>query len=103
MALSLTNRSGCIPSIRGRQRQNGGFSRPPLIHVHLQMAAFSPYSCRGGDGSMLISRRELGCMFPAALAVWPRGAAAQSPNVVGQIANYSGGDRQAMMEAGAKA
>jgi iron(III) transport system substrate-binding protein len=51
---------------------------------------------------MLISRRELGGLLPAALAGWPLIAAAQSPNVVGQIANYSGENRLAMLEAGAK-
>jgi iron(III) transport system substrate-binding protein len=51
---------------------------------------------------MRISRRELGCMLPAALAVWPLTAAAQSPNAVDAIANYSSSDRQAMLEAGAK-
>src|ERR1700687_3510013 len=52
--------------------------------------------------SMRISRRELGCILPAALAGWPLMAAAQSSNAVEGIANYSGGDRQAMLEAGAK-
>jgi iron(III) transport system substrate-binding protein len=51
---------------------------------------------------MRISRRELGCILPGALAGWPLRATAQSPNVVDGIANYSGGDRQAMLEAGAK-
>jgi iron(III) transport system substrate-binding protein len=51
---------------------------------------------------MRISRRELGCVLPAALAGWPLTAAAQSPNAVDVIANYSGGDRSAMLEAGAK-
>jgi iron(III) transport system substrate-binding protein len=51
---------------------------------------------------MRITRRELGCILPAALAGWPLAAWAQSPNAVEAIANYSGGDRQAMLEAGAK-
>jgi iron(III) transport system substrate-binding protein len=51
---------------------------------------------------MRISRRELGCIFPAALAGWPLMAAAQSPNAVDAIANYSGADRQTALEAGAK-
>jgi len=51
---------------------------------------------------MRISRRELGGMLPAALAAWPLAAAAQSSNAVEAIANYSGGDRQAMLEAGAR-
>ena len=51
---------------------------------------------------MRISRRELGCILPAALAGWPRTAGAQSPDAIEDIANSSGGDRQAMLEAGAK-
>jgi iron(III) transport system substrate-binding protein len=51
---------------------------------------------------MRISRRELGCIVPAALAGWPLTAAAQSSNAVEAIANYSGTDRQAMLEAGAR-
>jgi iron(III) transport system substrate-binding protein len=51
---------------------------------------------------MRISRRELGCILPAALAGWPVKLVAQSSNVVDAIANYSGGDRQAMLETGAK-
>ena len=51
---------------------------------------------------MRISRRELGGMFAAALAVRPRRAAAQSPNSVETIANYSGANRQAVLEAGAR-
>src|SRR5580693_6325482 len=66
------------------------------------MAVFSTYSCCGGDKIMRISRRELGCIFPAVLAGWPRRAAAQSPNAVDAIANYAGGNRQAVLEAGAK-
>jgi iron(III) transport system substrate-binding protein len=50
---------------------------------------------------MRMSRRELGCLLPAALAAWPQSAASQSPNTVEAIANYAGGDRQAMLEAGA--
>ncbi len=52
---------------------------------------------------MRISRRELGGLLPAVLSVWPRIAAAQSPNAVEAIANYSGENRQAILEAGAKA
>ena len=51
---------------------------------------------------MHISRRELGCLLPAALVAWPLNAAAQSPNTVEAIANYAGGDRQAILEAGAR-
>ena len=51
---------------------------------------------------MRISRREFGCLLPAAVAGWPLTAAAQSPNVVEAIANYSGTNRQAMLEAGAR-
>jgi len=51
---------------------------------------------------MRISRRELGCILPAALATWPLTAAAQLPNAVDEIANYSGGDRQSILEAGAQ-
>ena len=51
---------------------------------------------------MRITRRELGGILPAALAGWPLSAWAQSPNAVEAIANYSGGDRQAMLEAGAR-
>jgi iron(III) transport system substrate-binding protein len=51
---------------------------------------------------MRISRRELGCILPAALAGWPLKAAAQASNAVDRIANYSGSDRQAMLEAGAR-
>jgi iron(III) transport system substrate-binding protein len=51
---------------------------------------------------MKISRRELGCILPVALAAWPLTAAAQSSNAVDAIANYAGGDRQAMLEAGAR-
>src|SRR5262245_27005832 len=51
---------------------------------------------------MRISRRELGCLLPAALAAWPLRAAAQSSNSVAAIANYAGADRQAMLEAGAR-
>jgi iron(III) transport system substrate-binding protein len=51
---------------------------------------------------MRISRRQFGCMLPAALAVWPLRAAAQSSPSVEAIANYSGTDRQAMLEAGAR-
>ena len=41
-------------------------------------------------------------MLPAALAGWPESVAAQSLNAVDAIANYSGGDRQAMLETGAR-
>jgi len=41
-------------------------------------------------------------MLPAALAGRPVSVAAQSLNAVGAIANYSGGDRQAMLETGAR-
>jgi len=51
---------------------------------------------------MRISRRELGCLLPAALVTWPLSATAKSPNTVEIIANYAGGDRQAMLEAGAR-
>ena len=51
---------------------------------------------------MRISRRELGCTLPAALVTWPLTAGAQSPKAVEAIANYAGGDRQAMLEDGAK-
>jgi iron(III) transport system substrate-binding protein len=51
---------------------------------------------------MRISRRELGCILPAAFAAWPRTAAAQARNGVEAIANYSGDDRQAVLEAGAR-
>ena len=51
---------------------------------------------------MRLSRRELGCLLPAALAAWPLSAAAQSPSRVEGIANYAGSDRQAMLEAGAR-
>jgi iron(III) transport system substrate-binding protein len=49
-----------------------------------------------------ISRREFGCILPAAFSGWPLKAAAQSANSVEAIANYSGGDRQAILERGAK-
>ena len=52
--------------------------------------------------TMRISRREFGLILPAAIAGWPRIAAAQSSNTVETIANYSGADRQAMLEAGAR-
>ena len=51
---------------------------------------------------MRVSRRELGFILPAALAGWPLTAAAQPSNAVERIANYSGSDRQAMLEAGAR-
>jgi len=51
---------------------------------------------------MRISRRELGGILAAALAGWSRNAAAQSSNAVEAVANYSGSDRQSMLEAGAK-
>jgi iron(III) transport system substrate-binding protein len=51
---------------------------------------------------MKISRRELACILPAALAAWPLTAAAQASNAVDAIANYSGADRQTMLEAGAR-
>ena len=52
---------------------------------------------------MRISRRELGGILAAAVAVRPRMASAQSPRGVEAIANYAGENRQAMLEAGAKA
>ena len=51
---------------------------------------------------MRISRRELGCILPAAFASWPLRVAAQSSNAVEAIANISSSDRNAMLEAGAK-
>jgi iron(III) transport system substrate-binding protein len=51
---------------------------------------------------MRISRREFGFILPAALAGWAPTAAAQSPNMVEAIASYSGADRQAMLETGAR-
>lgn len=51
---------------------------------------------------MRISRRELGCIVPAALAAWSLPVSAQSANTVDAIANYSGVDRQAILEAGAR-
>src|SRR5258706_2436006 len=51
---------------------------------------------------MRIPRREWGCILAAALAGWTLRAAAQSPNAVEAVANYAGGDRQLMLEAGAK-
>ena len=51
---------------------------------------------------MRLSRRELGWILPAALAAWPLKLVAQSSSAVDAIANYSGADRQAMLEAGAK-
>ena len=51
---------------------------------------------------MRISRRDFGCILPAALATWPLRAAAQTPSAVATIANYAGSDRQAMLEAGAR-
>jgi iron(III) transport system substrate-binding protein len=51
---------------------------------------------------MRISRRELGGIVPAVLAGWSLTASAQSSNSVEGIANYSGTDRQAMLEAGAR-
>lgn len=51
---------------------------------------------------MRISRRDFGRILPAALAGWPLMAAAQTPGAVARIANYAGGDRQAMLEAGAR-
>ena len=51
---------------------------------------------------MRISRRELGCILPAALVGWPLRAAEQSSTTVEAIANYSGPDRQAMLAAGAR-
>jgi iron(III) transport system substrate-binding protein len=51
---------------------------------------------------MRISRRDLVRILPAALAGWPLVAAAQTPGAVARIANYAGGDRQAMLEAGAR-
>ena len=41
-------------------------------------------------------------MLPAALAGWPVSVTAQALNAVDAIANYSGGDRQAMLETGAR-
>jgi iron(III) transport system substrate-binding protein len=49
-----------------------------------------------------ISRREFGCILPAALSGWPLKAVAESADAVEAIANYSGGNRQAMLENGAK-
>jgi iron(III) transport system substrate-binding protein len=51
---------------------------------------------------MRLSRRELGCLLPAALAGWSPTAGAQSQGALEGIANYSGADRQAMLEAGAR-
>ena len=51
---------------------------------------------------MRISRRELAGIFPAVLAGRSLALAAQSSGTVDAIANYAGGDRQAMLEAGAK-
>jgi len=51
---------------------------------------------------MRISRRDFSMMLPASLAGWPLVAAAQTPRAVGEIANYAGSDRQAMLEAGAR-
>jgi len=51
---------------------------------------------------MRISRRDLGCIVPAALIGWSLKAAAQTSNAVEGIANYAGADRQAMLEAGAR-
>lgn len=51
---------------------------------------------------MRVSRREFGCIVPAALVGWPLKLVAQSSNAVDAIANYSGRDRQAVLEAGAK-
>jgi iron(III) transport system substrate-binding protein len=51
---------------------------------------------------MRVSRREFACIFPAALAGWPLKLVAQFFNAVDAIANYSGRDRQAVLEAGAK-
>src|SRR5215469_1233220 len=51
---------------------------------------------------MRISRRELGCILPAVLAAYPLKLAAQPSNTVETIANASGADRQAMLEAGAE-
>lgn len=50
---------------------------------------------------MRLSRREFGCIL-SALVAWPLKSLAQSANVVDAIANYSGRDRQAVLEAGAK-
>lgn len=72
-------------------------SSRPVNCVYLPLAAFSTYSYL-----MRMSRRELGLILSAALAAWPQRAAAQLSNTVQAIANYSGGDRQAVMEAGAK-
>jgi iron(III) transport system substrate-binding protein len=44
----------------------------------------------------------LGCILPATLAGWSLKAAARSSTAVEAIANYSGTDRQAMLEAGAR-
>lgn len=51
---------------------------------------------------MRISRRDLGCIIPAALAAWPLSASAESANTVERIANYTGADRQSMLETGAR-
>jgi iron(III) transport system substrate-binding protein len=52
---------------------------------------------------MRISRRDFSRLASAALAGWPLGARAQPRDAVERIATYSGSDRQAMLEAGAKA
>ena len=49
-----------------------------------------------------MSRREFGCIIPAALAARPVKTIAQTSGTVDAIANYSGRDRQAVLEAGAK-
>src|SRR2546430_16703851 len=85
----------------GARGGGGGPHASPLPHI-CQAPHSLPILAGGGDEIMLISRRELGGLVPAALAGWPLIAAAQSPDAVGQIANYSGENRQAMLEAGAK-
>src|SRR5258706_10702063 len=82
--------------------KKGKMPPPARANLHLPRAAFSPYPCRGGDRIMLISPTELGGLVPAALAGWPLRVAAQSPNAVERIANYSGDDRQALLKAGPK-
>jgi iron(III) transport system substrate-binding protein len=51
---------------------------------------------------MRISRRDFGRILPATLVGWPLLAAGQPPSAVARIANYTGNDRQAMLEAGAR-
>jgi len=91
MALSVTNKAASfLPS------------QPAGGKTCIAIGCFPFLFSRGGDKIMRISRRELGGILAAVLAVRPRIAAAQSKTVE-SIANYSGGDRQAMLEAGARA